>query len=303
MSLIKPATATPGAVRVKRPPTALESLLILFSRHREASIAAVAVVLVIYFQVGSGGQFLSSQFLSVVLRDTGRLGLIAVAQVMLMITGEIDLSVSGTFAFAPYIMVLLSITLGVPLFMGAIIALVIGVLVGVLNGIITVRFRVPSLITTVGTLFFLQGLVVWINDSQADHRAGGRTLQRDLRSEPLQPFGPPVLLACNHRLYAFPLDLAGCVGSRDGLEAHHLRPAHRRDWQQYRRCAGDRRPDRSHQNLQLHDCRWLRRLRRHHQCGAIFLRRSAGRQSFPHPSGNRGSSHRGAPPCSAVRAR
>jgi hypothetical protein len=72
-------------------------------------------------------------------------------------TGEIDLSVSSTFALAPYVMALMSITWGVPLALGAVAGLVVGLLVGAINGIITVRFRVPSLITTVGTLFFLQG--------------------------------------------------------------------------------------------------------------------------------------------------
>ena len=140
--------------------------LALLSRHREASIAAVAVVLVVYFQIGSNGAFLSSQILSVVLRETGRLGLIAAAQVMLMITGEIDLSVSGTFSLAPYLMALMSVGWGVPLWVGASLGVLMGVLVGFLNGIVTVRFRVPSLITTVGTLFLLQGIVVSIYNSQ-----------------------------------------------------------------------------------------------------------------------------------------
>ena len=39
---------------------------------------------------------------------------------MLMITGEIDLSVGSTFSLAPYTMVLLSIRWGVPLAVGAI---------------------------------------------------------------------------------------------------------------------------------------------------------------------------------------
>ena len=65
-------------------------------------------MLVIYFQWGSSGAFLSSQELSVVLRDTGRFGMIAVGEVMLMITGEIDISVGCTFSLAPYVMVLLS---------------------------------------------------------------------------------------------------------------------------------------------------------------------------------------------------
>ncbi|MBA1145356.1 ABC transporter permease [Mesorhizobium neociceri] len=162
----KAITAGKGAVGVKVPHTMTERLLILLSRYREASIAVVAIVLVIYFQVGSDGGFLSPQFMSVVLRDTGRLGLIAAAEVMLMITGEIDLSLSAIFSIAPYVMALLSVTYGVPLAVGALIGVLIGVLVGAINGIITVRFKVPSLITTVGMLFFLQGIVVSIYNSQ-----------------------------------------------------------------------------------------------------------------------------------------
>jgi simple sugar transport system permease protein len=139
--------------------------LVLLSRYREASIAVVALVLVVYFQLGNAA-FLSSQELSVVLRDTGRYGMIAVAEVMLMITGEIDLSVGSTFSLAPYIMVLLSISFGVPLAISAVAGILVGVLIGVVNGLITVRFRVPSLITTVGTFFLLQGVVVSIYNSQ-----------------------------------------------------------------------------------------------------------------------------------------
>ncbi len=153
-------------VGIKGPANFWEKVLFLLSRHRETSIAVIALILVIYFQIGSNGGFLTVQFLGVVLRDTSRLGLIAVAEVMLMITGEIDLSVSGTFALAPYIMALMSAVWGTPLALGALVGVGLAVLVGVLNGLITVRFRVPSLITTVGTLFLLQGFVVSIYNSQ-----------------------------------------------------------------------------------------------------------------------------------------
>ena len=49
-------------------------LAAILSRYKEASIAVVAVLLVIYFQIGSNGGFLTTQLMSVVLRDTGRLG-------------------------------------------------------------------------------------------------------------------------------------------------------------------------------------------------------------------------------------
>jgi simple sugar transport system permease protein len=92
--------------------------------------------------------------------------MISAAEVMLMITGEIDLSLSSTFSLAPYLMVLMSITWGLPLFAGALIGILLGIAVGFINGFITVRLRVPSLITTVGTLFLLQGITVSIYDSQ-----------------------------------------------------------------------------------------------------------------------------------------
>src|ERR1700691_4371971 len=161
-----PALATVRTTGVNMPTAIMERLLFILSRNREASIAVVAVILVIYFQIGSHGQFIETQFLGVVFRDTGRIGLIAVAEAMLMITGEIDLSVGSTFALAPYTMGLLSVLWGVPLAVGATAGIALGVLVGLVNGIITVRFRVPSLISTVGSLFFLQGVVVSIYNSQ-----------------------------------------------------------------------------------------------------------------------------------------
>jgi simple sugar transport system permease protein len=165
MARTTPTSQAARKVGIKAPQTGFEKVLMVLSRYREASIAVVAVVLVIYFQV-SNPAFLSSQELSVVLRDTARFGMIAVAEVMLMITGEIDLSVGSTFSLAPYVMVLMTISWGIPLAISALAALLLGVLIGVINGLITVRFRVPSLITTVGTLFLLQGVVVSIYNSQ-----------------------------------------------------------------------------------------------------------------------------------------
>src|SRR6185312_17284099 len=85
----------------------LAPALIFLARYREASIAVVAVLLVVYIQ-SRNSVFLSSAEMSVVLRDTGRIGLIAVGTVLVMITGEIDLSVGGTFAMAPYVMILMN---------------------------------------------------------------------------------------------------------------------------------------------------------------------------------------------------
>jgi len=82
--------------------TMLGRLLVILSRYREASIAVVAVVLVVYFQIGSAGGFLTSPVSECGLAGHQSPGLDRVAEVLLMITGEIDLSLSSTFSVAPY---------------------------------------------------------------------------------------------------------------------------------------------------------------------------------------------------------
>jgi simple sugar transport system permease protein len=139
--------------------------LTFLARYREASIAAVAVLLVAYIQFRNS-VFLSSAEMSVVLRDTGRIGLIAAGIVLVMITGEIDLSVGGTFAMAPYVMIRMNSDWGWSLWLTAPVALLLGVAVGFINGVISVKLRIPALITTLGTFFLLTGITVTIAHSQ-----------------------------------------------------------------------------------------------------------------------------------------
>src|SRR5260221_9519200 len=135
MERTTPASQAARKVGIRAPQTGFEKVLVVLSRYREASIAVVAVVLVIYFQI-SNPAFLSPLELSVVLRDTARFGMIAVAEVMLMITGEIDLSVGSTFSLAPYVMVLMTISWGVPLATSALAAPLLAVLSAGSNGLL-----------------------------------------------------------------------------------------------------------------------------------------------------------------------
>src|SRR5215213_5658918 len=143
----------------------LEAALTLIARYREASIAAVAVLLVAYIQFNNS-VFLSSPLMSVVLRDTARIGMIAAGVVLVMITGEIDLSVGATYAIAPYLMIKMNTGWDWPLWLAAPVAVLIGVGVGCFNGLVTVKLRIPSLITTLGTFFLLTGITVSIAHSQ-----------------------------------------------------------------------------------------------------------------------------------------
>jgi simple sugar transport system permease protein len=143
----------------------LDAALAIIARHREASIATVAIVLVAYIQINNS-VFLTSPLMSVVLRDTSRIGMISMGIVLVMITAEIDLSVGATFAMAPYLMIRMSTGWGWSLWLAAPVAILVGVGVGLANGFITVKLRIPSLITTLGTFFLLTGFTVSFAHSQ-----------------------------------------------------------------------------------------------------------------------------------------
>jgi simple sugar transport system permease protein len=131
-----------------------------FLRQREATVLVVVVALVIYFRVAS------SNFFSHANLDTLSSGvaapyiILSIGEVLLLICGEIDLSVGFTFTLAPFIMYFLNVYYGFPVILAIIAALIFGLIVGFINAFLTVALRLPSFIATLGTSFILYGLVL-----------------------------------------------------------------------------------------------------------------------------------------------
>jgi simple sugar transport system permease protein len=156
--------ARPSATEPAAAASAVSRAADLFSRRRETSIAFVAVVLFAYFTV-STDNFLTENNVQVVTRFTSSVAVLAMAQVMLLVAGEIDLSLGHIYAMAPFLMYSAT-EWGWPLPIAIVFALAGASVVGLVNGVITVATGVPSFITTLGTLFFLQGFTVTIADGR-----------------------------------------------------------------------------------------------------------------------------------------
>jgi simple sugar transport system permease protein len=134
----------------------------IFLRRREASIIVVAILLVIYFQA-SNQNFFTPANIRTISQFAAATAIIAAGEVMLLICGEIDLSVGNVFALAPFIMYFTN-QAGLPLWVGIVFGLLVSAVVGLLNGLVTVLLKVPSFITTLGTLFLLEGLTLTISN-------------------------------------------------------------------------------------------------------------------------------------------
>ncbi len=87
------------------------------------------------------------------------MAILSLALTPVIICKEIDLSFGSIMGFSGWVFVSLSASTGNPT-LALVISLIAGLLAGLLNGILVVKVGVPSLIVTIGTMFFWRGMVI-----------------------------------------------------------------------------------------------------------------------------------------------
>jgi simple sugar transport system permease protein len=140
----------------------------VFLRQREASVFIVAVVLVLYFGVISSASsaFFSKLNLENVSYGTSAFAIIAIGEVLLLVCGEIDLSVGYIWTLSPFLMYFFASYYGFPLILAIVAALVCGAIIGLINGLLVVWLKVPSFIATLGTSFVIFGFTLVTSAAQ-----------------------------------------------------------------------------------------------------------------------------------------
>ena len=117
------------------------------------------VLLVVTFAVGSvvSPRFLTMRNLGFVTQDIGEIMIVALAMTLIIITGEIDLSVGSIVALSGCVMGV-AWHHGLPMWVAAASAIVSGGLAGCVNGFLVTKVGLPSLAVTIGTLGLFRGL-------------------------------------------------------------------------------------------------------------------------------------------------
>ncbi|WP_114390730.1 ABC transporter permease [Notoacmeibacter marinus] len=123
---------------------------------REKNIVFVTIACCIVFFLISP-RFLSLDNMAAISRQIVPIGLIALGQFFVVVSGNIDLSMGmGSVLFAIVLGVLFGITGGVAV---GIAAVIIGAIaLGFLNGYFVAKLKLPAFIVTLSTLFMAQGL-------------------------------------------------------------------------------------------------------------------------------------------------
>lgn len=118
--------------------------------------------IVVFFGAVLWGTLASPFFLNVpvLLLHTGRyveVGLLALAVTLVIIHGDIDLSVASNMAFSAAILGLTFQGTG-SIFVAGAAAIITGTLLGLLNGLLVTLLGLPSLVVTLGTLALYRGM-------------------------------------------------------------------------------------------------------------------------------------------------
>ncbi|MDA3923053.1 MAG: ABC transporter permease [Salinisphaera sp.] len=130
-------------------------------RRREASILVAGCLLVIYFQLTTS-VFVSYDNIGTLTQYAGATAVLAAGEVMVLICGELDLSIGMVYALSPFLMYFAQ-EAGVPLALAIILGLIGAAIVGLINGLITTLLKLPSFVTTLGTLFLINGFTLVIS--------------------------------------------------------------------------------------------------------------------------------------------
>ena len=118
------------------------------------------ILVVIYFTIVTGGLFLKPENLSNLVGQIVTFSILGLGVIMVLLLGEIDLSIASVSVFCSVIMAVLSERNGVPALVAILAALLTGAIVGFINGFFVAVMRVPSFIVTLAASIFYSGLLL-----------------------------------------------------------------------------------------------------------------------------------------------
>lgn len=123
---------------------------------------AVLAAIWLYFHWATNSIFLTSRNLSNLMTQMSVTGVLAVGMLMVIVSGNIDLSVGSVLGFAGGITAyMLSVgEYGLPVSIA--MAIGVGILIGVFHGALTAYLNIPAFIVTLGGLLAWRGAVKWL---------------------------------------------------------------------------------------------------------------------------------------------
>ncbi len=124
---------------------------------RELAILLVTIVVFLLF-TAVNDRFISQNNLIGIIRRMPTIGIVAVGMTLLLVAGEIDLSVGTNAGLCATVIAITYRRWEVDPWIGLLLILGLGLLIGTINGLLVTRVKLPAFIATLGMLAALRGI-------------------------------------------------------------------------------------------------------------------------------------------------
>ncbi len=138
---------------------------VLGGDFRQFTMVFALVALLIAFDVASGGRMLTSSNFQNLLSGNAYVLILAIGMVMVIVIGQIDLSVGSVAGVVGMVVAITARDWGLPWFVAVLLGLGLGVLIGAWQGFWLAKFGIPGFITTLAGMMIFRGVIIWISSS------------------------------------------------------------------------------------------------------------------------------------------
>jgi len=131
------------------------------NRLKKSNMTAIGIVLIAMIAIASitSPYFLDIYNLQALIRDLAFVGMIGIGQALLLLIGELDLSVGKIASLCGILAGMMMVYQDVNPFLSMFIALLLGCVFGCVNGLIITKLRLNSMVATIG----MQGVYGGVN--------------------------------------------------------------------------------------------------------------------------------------------
>ena len=134
----------------------------------EAARVLISLVIVIAVMAFLSENFFTVSNLALVLTNQSIIGVVVIGELLVLLTGGIDISVGSVFGLSGAIAAVL-LSQSVSPLVCILLGTVSGLVVGIMNGLLITRVRVTPFIVTLGMLGVVRGITIMLTGSKAVH--------------------------------------------------------------------------------------------------------------------------------------
>lgn len=133
---------------------------------RRFGMVFALVGIVVLFQILTKGALLTPLNITNIIMQNSYVIVLAIGMMLVIISGEIDLSVGSVAAFIGAVSGVLLVSLDLPVYLGILLCLILGAVIGAWQGFWSAYVRIPSFIVTLAGMLVFRGLTLVVLQGQ-----------------------------------------------------------------------------------------------------------------------------------------